>query len=191
MAGDAVRRRRRQRGPGRPRPAVTALAGEPLVGTGQGEAGPRRVVEAPGGPGVRVVAALTGLPELPLVAVVVGMAGTAARLRVPVGRRRVTGLAGGDRVHAEQRKAGEVVVEADLLPPAGLTVAAAAIAALLTAVGVVGPMAGHAVAGERLLVDRRSLFGTWSGVRCVAASDPGPPWHTPHWDGVAWKTPFE
>ena len=110
--------------------------------------------------GVRLAQFETGLvviekPDQPVVGIVTLGAGGAQRLAVDViaavavdaiaiGRREDRGhvatFAGGDGVLADQREAGQVMVEADPVAPVDLVVARLAKLAVFAVVGVVRPM---------------------------------------------------
>src|SRR5664279_2816806 len=164
VAADALRRRENAPFHG---PAVTGAADRALVLAVEDEFRPRVVVEIPGLPAARVVALLAAGAQRLLVLVVLDVAGVAVALRAPEQRARVTHPALHLRVSAEQRKAGQAVVERRRRLPCLLVVALRACLAQLTFVLVVLAVAGTAVL-RRLLVVRRLVAGAALGLLVLA-----------------------
>ena len=156
MAGDAVLAQ------GRPpidRAAMTREAVQSRVPAVQGESGLRVVVEAPGRPGVRVVAGLAAWPERATMGIVLGVARDAARVGPGIAAADVAFLASDRRVEAQQGETGQIVVEANSLAPSHLSMALPACRPLAAPVHVVACMAARAVGPEALLVQRAGVAG--------------------------------
>lgn len=102
------------------------------------------VIEAPEPPSVGVVAALTGRAEALLVNIVSAMAADARGLRPPEAAAEVALLARGQRMEAEQREAGDIVIEKHVDRPSAFVVATVACGTQLPRVCVLSGMAGRA-----------------------------------------------
>jgi len=114
----------------RKRLPVAALARDLRVCAVEREAGLRVVIEQPLLPVDRVMAQRAVLAKTPLVGVVLAVAADAVFRSVAEHVRFVTLAALGFRVFAEQREAGEIMVEEDVVLPRGFTVAVEALRAL-------------------------------------------------------------
>lgn len=96
---------------------MAALARQSFVRAIEHEIGLAIVVEAPKRPAGGVVAGATSAAERLSVRVVFLVAVDAGRRCVHIGRRQMTLLAGYDAVHADERKAAQVVIEAHRIAP--------------------------------------------------------------------------
>ena len=99
------------------------------------------VIELPEHPAVGIVTTVALFAEALVMGIVRGMTGHTAALGIAVLRVHMTGLTGGDIVHADQRKAGQIVIEEDLVVPTRRVVTTGAIFTLSPFVDIVGPMA--------------------------------------------------
>lgn len=142
---------------------VTALTRDVRVRAVEREAGLCVVVEQPLLPVDRVMAQCTIFAEAPLVGVTLTVATDAVLGRIAEHVRRVALAAVGFRVPAEQREAGEIVVEEDVVLPRRLAVAVETLRALRTFVGIVVLVAGEAIPLQLRIIDRldmtRGAFG--------------------------------
>jgi hypothetical protein len=102
------------------------------------------MVKCPQPPVVRVVAGAAIRPEGSLVCVTLAVAVDAAGFGALVVGVAVTALTRHNVVQADEREAGEAVVESHGLIPANLGVAGGAVGAELSAVDIVPVVAGHA-----------------------------------------------
>jgi len=95
---------------------VTRVTIEPLVGSGERVLGLSRMIEAPASPAVGIVAKRAIGPQPTFVKLV--LVATSARRACVLERGGAMALlAGHDRMAADQRKARQIVIEADRLVP--------------------------------------------------------------------------
>jgi hypothetical protein len=118
------------------------------------------VIELPEHPAIGGVTVVALFTETPVMGIVRGMAGQATALGIAVLRAQMTGLAGGDIVHADERKAGQVVIEKDLVVPCLCIVAGGAILTLPALVDIVRPMAIDALGGFEIGHVGTAMTGT-------------------------------
>ena len=116
--------------------AMARVTLETLVRPGQRVPGLLVVIEAPANPAVRIVAKRAVGPKASHMVLVL-VAGNASTLCVLERRRAMAFLARYDGMQPNKREARDVVVESDLLTPAGLVVALGTADAELALVGVV------------------------------------------------------
>ena len=128
---------------------MTGVTLQALMRSRQRIPGLCRMVEAPARPSIRVVAQGAISAQPPLV-MPVPVTTRANPRRVLERRRAMTFLARHDGMAADQRKARNVMIEADLLPPAGLAMTAFAAGSELAFMRIILLVAGHA--GRRELV---------------------------------------
>lgn len=133
---------------------VAARAGEPLVTTSQGKIGLRVVVELPALPAVRVVALPASGAERPAVGVVGSMTRDALTIRTAKDVPGVTIAARRHGMQTEQRKARQLVIEAQVGGPRALVVTPAAVLALTSIVHIVLGVARDACRAKLLFVGR-------------------------------------
>jgi hypothetical protein len=135
---------------------VTGVAQQALVGAGERILRLSVVIEAPPRPAVRVVAKRTVGPQAPFMMLVLMAARASARDTLE--QHRTMALFARDHcVAADQRKSGEIVVERDLLTPAGLAMALLATVAELPSVRIVFPVAGHTVCRELVAIESAGM----------------------------------
>lgn len=136
-----------------------ALAATDLrVCTGQRKPRARRVIEFPQLPSVGRVTGRALLAQRALVNVVLRMAANALMWRLLEALRRVTLAACDDCVQAQERKAGEVVIEGHVLP-VGRVVTLFALAAESATVRLIRPMATGTVGRERMILRNACMAG--------------------------------
>ena len=99
------------------------------------------VIELPEHPAIWIVTLVALLAEALVMSIVRNMAGHTLALCTAIFRIQVTGLAGGDVVHSDQWKPGQIVIEKDLVVPSRCIVTTCAILSLLAFVDIIGPMA--------------------------------------------------
>ena len=143
----------------RQRPAVTAGAANFEMCALQGKVCLPVVVKLPLQPVHRVVTEGAVLRKAILVRIGFAMAFDALRRRVAEHMRFMARVALLVRVRAQQRKAGQAVVEEDLVRPGILVVAIEAVGALGTVVRVVFFVAGKTVGLRFYLEDRLDMTG--------------------------------
>src|SRR5579883_2184529 len=146
-------------------------AGERGVGAGQREVCFLRMIELPDRPGRRRMAARAVTPEVALVNVIRRMTAAAVAGRIAKVAGEVALSAGHGHVQSRQRKAGAVVIEAQIGAPAGRAVTGGAIGAELAAVHVIHAVTAHAAGLELLrrngsgVAIEASQFGVRTGQR--------------------------
>lgn len=131
---------------------VAGVAVEPLVGAIQREARLPRMIELPSLPAVRVVAPRTLGTEPALVKLVL-MTSAAGCGRILEAGCAVTLLAGDGRVQPNQGKTRDIMVERDLLAPAGLLVALLAARAKLPLMRIVLAVAAGAIGRQLVTIE--------------------------------------
>jgi hypothetical protein len=111
------------------------------------------MVELPEPPPIGIVAELAARAETALVHVAHGMTRITRRCGFLEFQTGMTLFARGQAVEAQERESGELVIELHTTRPARLIMARLTAIPLLTAVNVVGEMAGGAFPGNLLLLD--------------------------------------
>ena len=132
-----------------PMAGMTMQAG---MGAGQGEFRLFVVIESPAGPAVRIVTCGAIRTEAAFMVLVL-VASRAGPGHILERGRAMAILAGDHRMQANQRKAGQIVVEGDLLPPACFIVALLALCAELSGMRIIFLVAGHASRAQLVTVD--------------------------------------
>jgi hypothetical protein len=133
--------------------AMAGVAMELAMRTAQCERGLPIVVEAPAVPGVRVVTGFAAGPEAPFVEVGAAVAIHAAAWLARESMGQVAILARQELVEAQEGEAGQIVIEANRLPPRHLAVATLAGSTQAALVGVDTAVAGVTSGGSPIHAD--------------------------------------
>ena len=146
---------------------MTKMTLHPVMCAGQRIVRLPVVIEPPAFPSRGPMTQGAIVPEAVLVVAVL-MTGGAFSGRIPEGRRAVTDLAKHKAMQTDQRKAGLVMIEINLLPPAALIVAGIAFGALLALMRIVLFVAGEAGRRQLLAIKVPLVARVTLGLRMLA-----------------------
>ncbi len=127
------------------------------------------VIETPEIPSRGVVALGTVIAQPSRMRIVLGVTGTTGGIGLAVGLVSMAALAGNRRMHAEQRKRTQAVIEPDFTRPGRFLMAPLTLLALGTTMNVIILVAAQALGGGGVLADLRRVAALACGIRVCPA----------------------